>query len=352
MPSLRARRPDEELLLDDLAALVPTRTLQQAQDAFASALGMALVFTSPRGGPITKSDRIETFCWELTRQGQAKRPCANCGRLDRGISKMDAPQPFGCPMGLQDIAVPIKAGDLVVGYLITSQITTEPGAPRALAAARELGIASAAAVRYASRIPVMPTEQLVEVGEPLSHLAKVVSELASAARQNKLATVCDPLTGLVNRAYFWECLSRELEIAAAHNYPVSLLLLDLDDFRQINDTFGHATGDRVLQAVAQVLDREIRCSDLVGRYGSDAFLVMLRCTDPTGAEIVAWRLKNKIAACKLTARGQRVPVSASVGQVTYPICAARDPDAIFKELLAALQSARESAPPQERRKAA
>jgi diguanylate cyclase (GGDEF)-like protein len=340
MPSLRARRPDEELVLDNLGALVPVSVLQQVQDAFSSALHVPFLFVTEDGWPITRSSGLETFCSQLTRKLEAKRPCTNCSRTERGYTEDETPQPFDCPLGLRDVALPITAGDRKVGYLLTTQTTSEPGAPHIVEAACKHGMTPAAAASYASRIPVESPERLAEIAQALSSLAKIISELATNARENRLSAVTDPLTGAANRTRFWECLSREIEIADTHNYPVSVLLIDLDDFKMINNAYGHETGDKVLQAVGQVLTHEIRTSDLAARYGSDAFLVMLRCTDPTGANIVAWRLRNKIADCKITARGQKVPVSASIGQVTYPLCAARDPDALFKEALNALNENR------------
>jgi predicted RNA-binding protein with TRAM domain len=73
------------------------------------------------------------------------------------------------------------------------------------------------------------------------------------------------------------------------------------------------------------------------RYAGDSFLVMVRCADTTGVETVAWRLKKRIDDLTITARGQLVPITASVGHVTYPVCAAREPDSLVKEALLALR---------------
>lgn len=313
MSSLRSPRQDESVILDDLASIVPVELLQRMQDSFSAMVDVPILFVSPNGAPITESDDVDAFCWQITRHGEASEPCADCGRL-KAASVKDASPGFECPLGIRDVMLPITAGDAAVGYALAS--------------------------------PVGP-ERLADVTSAVSALAGAVSEVASALRENKLNAILDPVTDLPNRVYFWECLSRELEMADSRNYPVSLLLIDLDDFKQINETYGHAEGDEVLRAVGQVLKGEIRSSDMAARYGSDAFLVMLRCSDPTGAEMVAWRLKHKIAGCSITAHGQSVQLSASVGHVTYPICAGRDPDAIFKEAHAALRASS-----QEDRKAA
>ena len=352
MPKFKMQRPDESAMLNNLAALVPVTLLQELQDRLSTSLGLPILFVSPEGGPITKSDSLDLFCWRFARQGRTASHCAECGRPEFGISEPDDPQPYSSPLGLTDIAMPIRAGELTVGYLLTSQITTEPGAPRALEAARGYGMSAAEAVKYASRIPMESPQRLIEIARTVAPIVKMLSELAASSRIVKLAKALDPLTGLSSRDYFWERLTQELESADAHNYPVSLLLIDLDNFKQINDTFGHETGDNILKTVGELLGSEIRSSDLVARYASDCFLLMLHATDSTGTGIVGWRLKNKIAACKITARGQRVPISATVVQVTYPDTAARDPDALFKELFSALQAAEPAVPTKERRKAA
>lgn len=293
---LRDRRLDGEPILDDLAQLVPADVLQNTQDVFSSALNVPILFLSPDGSSITKSNSLDSFCWHVTHLGKAQAPCTECNRLS-GI------QTFRCPMDIRDVILPINAGDSVVGYLIASEASSQ---------------------------------HLEELTPALTNLASLVSRLANGEREGIIRRIHDPLTGLANRAHFWHCLAKELDVADSYNYPVSLVLVDLDDFKRINDVYGHEIGDHVLKSVGELLKKETRTNDLACRYNSDAFLVMLRCADQSGADIVAWRLKNRIADIKITARGQLVPLAASVGQLTYPMCAAREPDAIFKELSTAL----------------
>ncbi|MEN6521268.1 MAG: diguanylate cyclase [Armatimonadota bacterium] len=329
----------DDIVLDDLTELVSETTLQQVQDTFSEALGIPILFVSSNGRLVTMSEKLETFCWQFTKQGKAKKPCKNCGRHE---AEGSAHAEFTCSMDLTDIALPIKAGDETVGYVVTSLVTTEPGAPTALAVALDSGLPAPKAVKYASNIPVAAPDWKTKVWPGLNALQSMVSELATASRGNMLHTIVDPLTGLANRAYFWECLSRELETAKTHDYPISLLLVDLDGFKEINSVHGHVTGDRVLQSVGKIILKEIRSSDLVARYAGDSFLVMLRCADQAGAEIVAWRLDKRIAACDIVSRGRKIPVSAHTGLATYPACAADDPDTLFKAAFANLCRSRES----------
>lgn len=124
----------------------------------------------------------------------------------------------------------------------------------------------------------------------------------------------DPLTGVFNRLYFEIAYRQILHNAQRHPRPVSLLLMDIDNFKQINDTCGHETGDMVLQMVGQVL-QQVRAGDIPARYGGDEFVVLLPDTDKTGARIVAQRLQSalKQAAEQL---GLPFPITLSIGCAT------------------------------------
>lgn len=124
----------------------------------------------------------------------------------------------------------------------------------------------------------------------------------------------DPLTGLFNRLYFEVAYRQILHSAQRHPRAVSLLLMDIDNFKQINDTYGHETGDMVLQVVGQVL-QQVRAGDIPARYGGDEFVVLLPDTDKSGARILAQRLRY---ALKQATEQLRLPfeVTLSVGCAT------------------------------------
>ncbi|MBI5069517.1 MAG: diguanylate cyclase [Deltaproteobacteria bacterium] len=103
-------------------------------------------------------------------------------------------------------------------------------------------------------------------------------------------SITDPLTGLFNRRYFEYRLAQELERARRHGDPVALAFLDLDHFKRINDTYGHATGDAVLLAVARVLQEELRRLDVCTRWGGEEFAAILPNTDAAGAMVVSQRV--------------------------------------------------------------
>lgn len=144
-------------------------------------------------------------------------------------------------------------------------------------------------------------------------LAAVVRLVLLVEESQRLATT-DGLTGLINRRAFVTELKREIERAARTGAPTTLLLLDLDHFKVINDTHGHGAGDSVLVAVARTLQRESRAYDLVGRWGGEEFIIALPGTDEERAVIVAERLREAIAGLKVSNNlGKVMALSASIG---------------------------------------
>jgi two-component system, cell cycle response regulator len=121
----------------------------------------------------------------------------------------------------------------------------------------------------------------------------------------------DALTGLFNRRVLEEML--ELEGRKRNSAPVSLLVIDLDNFKSINDTYGHPAGDLVLQTVARVLRESTRGSDIVSRSGGEEFSAMLPAVSPSGAMEIGERIRSNLARTELTYNGKCIRVTASIG---------------------------------------
>lgn len=126
----------------------------------------------------------------------------------------------------------------------------------------------------------------------------------------------DDLTQVYNRRHFMEVAGRELSLAARHGYPVSLLLIDLDDFKQVNDSLGHLVGDKALAACAAALRSAIRGEDVVGRFGGDEFLVLAPHSDLNSGAELAQRLREAMASIDLVVGARLVGIKASIGVVS------------------------------------
>jgi diguanylate cyclase (GGDEF)-like protein len=127
----------------------------------------------------------------------------------------------------------------------------------------------------------------------------------------------DTLTGLYNRRYFHQILDYELNRAKRYHQPLSLVFIDLDHFKEINDSFGHSVGDQFLKQIAQKLNSLFRTTDLVARYAGDEFVAVLPATNSEGAMILARRLQEAVANYQIMVRGRTLQVSVSIGVDTY-----------------------------------
>jgi two-component system cell cycle response regulator len=138
--------------------------------------------------------------------------------------------------------------------------------------------------------------------------------LRAANQRNRILSITDALTGAYNRRYLMEQLPREVERCRRYAYPLSVLMCDLDHFKQVNDVRGHAAGDDVLQQFAARAQKSIRSnSDWIARYGGEEFLIVLPETAHSDGMFVANKIRNLIAATPFATRSGDVPVTASFG---------------------------------------
>jgi diguanylate cyclase (GGDEF)-like protein/PAS domain S-box-containing protein len=138
------------------------------------------------------------------------------------------------------------------------------------------------------------------------------AELEAMNRELEARATTDGLTGLRNHRAFQERLAAEIALAERREGSLSLVLLDVDDFKHYNDTFGHPAGDAVLREIARLIEAEARASDLAARYGGEEFVLILPGTDGAGAEAIAERLRRAVA----DAVWPRRPVTISLGVAT------------------------------------
>jgi two-component system, cell cycle response regulator len=219
-----------------------------------------------------------------------------------------------------DLPMVVTAGDGVEGAALAAHESRTVQAPRAMLAVpilREhhlLGLVTA----------VDPQEGAfgdddVEVLSALAVQAGVAIENARLHQVVERQAVTDALTGLANRRQFYEVLGREYERAQRFGTPLSLILLDVDDFKHINDERGHLAGDAVLHGVASSLGDMIREIDLAARYGGEEFAVLLPQTDKEGAAHLAERLRVAIEARTVHFGGAEISgITSSFGVASGP----------------------------------
>ncbi len=190
------------------------------------------------------------------------------------------------------------------------------------------------------RLPVVREGLLVGVvtrGRVMEAQARRLALLARQNRDLERQAEHDPLTGLGNRALFTRVLAHELDGARVHGGGVSVLEIDIDHFKRVNDSLGHPAGDRVLAGLARVLRRELRRADLAARVGGEEFAVVLGrgAGDP---KAVAEKLRRAVAAEDFGAPGAELRVSVSVGCATSR--PGEDGEALFARVDAALYRAK------------
>jgi len=244
--------------------------------------------------------------------------------LVSNVVKLGAPLP-GRPLGAMDRVVifdngtvvrglkalkifPLRAGETTVGTLVcgSRSALTEP-------AQKEL-----------SMLALQAAEALVR-----TRLYEHTERLATT----------DGLTGLLNRRTFNAQLDARLREAQRYRKPLSLLLLDIDHFKRVNDTHGHPAGDAVLRGVAQVVKKQARETDFVARYGGEEIALVLPETDAGGASVIAERIRNAVERARHLTDTGPLQVTLSIGVSTWP---ASDPETLLEDADKALYRAKQA----------
>ncbi|HEY3329419.1 MAG TPA: GGDEF domain-containing protein [Capsulimonadaceae bacterium] len=155
---------------------------------------------------------------------------------------------------------------------------------------------ASSSVHMASAITLASVASLlVSVGVTILNNSRAHKDLALLHREMEGLASIDPLTGLRNRRGFMQVGEAVVTLAARHDKPVSLLMCDIDHFKNVNDTFGHDVGDRVLEAVAFAIQSGLRENDIAGRLGGEEFAILLGDTDISGAETVAEHIRDAVS---------------------------------------------------------
>lgn len=166
------------------------------------------------------------------------------------------------------------------------------------------------------------------------------ADLEGMLTRTEQLAMTDAVTGIFNRRRFADMLAREFATARRYGHPLSLLLLDLDGFKGVNDTDGHAAGDEVLRGIAQIISGAIREVDACARYGGDEFVVLLPHTDALAAEVVADRIRHKLELEREGWDGEACHVSLSVGISSSADASLKTPDDLVEAADRALYEAK------------
>lgn len=147
-------------------------------------------------------------------------------------------------------------------------------------------------------------------------LKNQAADLENAFRQMQVMAMTDPLTEMANRRCFFDTLEQEVSGPACPHRPISLLALDVDRFKSINDTYGHQAGDKVLQELAGIIQSNIRSSDLAARIGGEEYALLMPDSDSPAAVVVARKIKRAVETHTFMLEDKQVSVTISVGICT------------------------------------
>ena len=192
------------------------------------------------------------------------------------------------------------AGTAALGYLLAVVLGSEPG--------------TLTLPRTTATVGINLTAMIL-----LAYVAMVIAREQRRTRDAaiRLSTI-DPLTALFNRGFFFAALEREIARSARSGRGFCLLMMDLDELKAVNDRLGHFHGDRVLRGVGQIVAAGVRRIDTAARYGGDEFVVLLPETDPTGAYVVAEKIRLGVQDLELGLTDVAIKPSLSIGVVSYP----------------------------------
>ncbi|MEM1413992.1 MAG: GGDEF domain-containing protein, partial [Myxococcota bacterium] len=154
--------------------------------------------------------------------------------------------------------------------------------------------------------------------EVLANQLAVAVANAEAVRRLEAMATTDGLTGCLNKRAFLEELERKLRAAQRFGTKLSLLVTDIDHFKSVNDTYGHATGDVVIKELGALLRRAKRETDVVARFGGEEFCVLCEQTDTDGAVLLAERIREELGATVFPTEIGKLQVTCSLGVATFP----------------------------------
>ncbi len=241
----------------------------------------------------------------LTAESGRIQSFGDCARDSRFLAAVDREGPFaGCLLG-----VPITDGGVQLGVLTVHH--PEPYAFESWHHHVMTIYCNILGSRIANGRAAVRLEEIVE--QRTRELEAALAEAEQLKLRYQMLSTVDELTGLHNRRFFLSEAERGLGQATRHRQPFSLMIVDLDFFKQINDTFGHAVGDIALKDVAEVLGTHTREGDILARFGGEEFVLALPSTELAGALVLARRIQDHVRSLRWRAGEETFQLTVSVG---------------------------------------
>ncbi len=168
-------------------------------------------------------------------------------------------------------------------------------------------------------------------------------ELQTALLREQQLSRTDPLTGVNNRRHLYELAEHEIQVAERYQRPLSVIMFDIDHFKQVNDNYGHKVGDQILKIVTDVSCAELRSADVIGRYGGEEFIVLLPMTNAQQALPLAERIRTNISSLNIPTFQGKVNITLSIGVVELqPAPPAETVEEVFRRADEAMYAAKQA----------
>lgn len=344
------------LPIHSLTDILDISDLQELQDSFAKANNVASSIVDLKGQPITEPSNHSQVC-KLIRETQKGFENCACSGKKLGTLALETQKPF-ChfcsSVGFIDAAAPIVVEDThLANWLIGQNCVGEVDEDRIISYSAEIGADPDKMLEafqkmekisetefkkkldflwiMANQISNQAYQHILyqtmltslekskqDLNEYKNNLENLVNrrtvELENAIEKIQRIAIKDALTGCLNRGGIIKHLPKEVKKAQRYNHPISVLLCDLDHFKRVNDTYGHQSGDIVLQKVVDCIEAGIRDDiDWLARYGGEEFLLVMPMTDIKGAVNLAERLRLAISEIAFTFSEEEIQVTASFG---------------------------------------